>query len=221
MDWYGNLPLFHQILWGVVVFFTTIWAIQAILRLVGLGDHDLDHGVSHGVDHSVGHGDHGADGSTDVAGMHVFEASNIVLFFAAFGWIALAGIWSGMTDLNAAILGFFVAAILVVCVAWVWFKLYGLSSSGTMRLSNAVGAIGRVYYPIPPAGEGRGAVMVTVQGQRRELPAITKDVSVTETIPTGTEIRVIDISDSGTLLVAPARVPYSGTGASAAANEGA
>jgi membrane protein implicated in regulation of membrane protease activity len=221
MDWYGNLPLFQQILWGVVVFFTTIWAIQAILRLVGLGDHDIDHGIAHGVDHDVDHGGHGSDASSDGPGMHVFEASNLVLFFAAFGWITLSGIWSGMADLNAAILGFFVAAVLVVCVAWVWFKLYGLSSSGTMKLRNAVGAIGKVYYPIPPAGEGRGAVLVTVQGQRRELPAITKDVSVTEPIPTGTEIRVIDISGSGTLLVAPARVLYSGDAASADANEGA
>jgi hypothetical protein len=208
MAWYDNLPLFEQILWAIVVFFTTIWAIQSILRLVGLGDHDVDHGISHGAD----------DGS-DGPATHIFDISNIVLFFAAFGWITLSGIWSGMTDVAAAILGFFVAAILVVCVAWVWFMLHGLSSSGTMRMRNAVGAVGTVYYPIPPAGAGRGAVMVTVQGQRRELPAITKDVSVTEPIPTGTEVRVVDLSDSGTLLVAPARVPYRGAAASASANE--
>lgn len=204
MEWYENLPLFHQILWGVVAFFTTIWAIQAILRLAGMGGQDIDDGASDLPDD-------GGDGP----GMNIFEVSNLVLFCAAFGWITLSGIWSGMADLSAAILGFFVAAVLVVCVAWVWVQLHRLSSSGTMRMKNAVGAIGTVYYPIPPAGKGRGAVLVTVQGQRRELPAITKDVSVTEPIPTGTEIRVVDISNSGTLLVAPARVHFGGTQASA------
>ncbi len=215
MDWYETLPLFQQILWGIVAFFTTVWAIQAILRLAGMGDHDIDHAGDHGAGHGADHGgDHG-----DGPGMNLFEVSNLVLFCAAFGWITLSGIWSGMADISAAILGFFVAAVLVVCVAWVWLQLHKLSSSGTMRLRNAVGAIGKVYYPIPPAGEGRGAVIVTVQGQRRELPAITKDVSVTEPIPTGTEIRVIDISDSGTLLVAPAHVLYSGAASPTSAEE--
>lgn len=210
MEWYENLPLFEQILWAIVVFFTTIWAIQSILRLAGMGDHDID------IDDSIADA---PDDSGHGAGMNVFEVSNLVLFFAAFGWITLSGIWSGMTDLNAAIMGFFVAAVLVVCLAWVWLQLHRLSASGTMKLQNAVGAIGKVYYPIPPAGDGRGAVMVTVQGQRRELPAITRDVSVTEPIPTGTEVRVIDISDSGTLLVAPARVLHSSAGTQAAAQE--
>ncbi len=210
MEWYENLPLFHQILWGIVVFFTTIWAIQSILRIAGMGANDVD------IDNS---GSDAPGDTGDGPGMNVFEVSNLILFCAAFGWITLSGIWSGMSDLNAAIMGFFVAAILVVCLAWVWLQLHRLSSSGTMKIKNAVGAIGKVYYPIPPAGKGRGAVLVTVQGQRRELPAITRDVSVTEPIPTGTEVRVIDISDSGTLLVAPARVLHSSAGAQASANE--
>lgn len=210
MAWFEHLPLFQQILWAVVVFFTTIWAIQAVLRLAGMGQADVDLDAE---PMEV------SDDVSDGAGLNLFATSNIILFCAAFGWVTLSGIWSGLTDLNAAILGFFVAAILVVCVAWVWLKLNQLSSSGTMKLRNAVGAIGSVYYPIPPAGGGKGAVMVTVQGQRRELPAITRDRSVTEPIPTGTEVRVVDVSGGGTLLVAPARVPYASGGPSTSRSE--
>ena len=73
-----------------------------------------------------------------------------------------------------------------------------MKHSGTLSLSNAIGATGSTYLTIPAARAGLGKVHVRVQGGIKELDAMTEDLAY---IPTGTLVKVTRIIDDRILLV--------------------
>ena len=65
-----------------------------------------------------------------------------------------------------------------------------LAENGTLDVRNCLGLTGTVYIPIPPKGQGEGKVNVTVQGQLRELSAVTTQ---NEMLRTGEQVRITDL----------------------------
>ena len=131
-------------------------------------------------------------------GMNLYTFRNLVNFCLGFGWTAILL----QDSVRSAGLRLFLAVLvgvgLVAAVMYLFKWLSGMQQSGTIHVrKSAVGCQGKVYLTIPGARTGEGKVQITISGAVREYAAITDS----ETLRTGTPIRVIEVINDSTLLV--------------------
>jgi hypothetical protein len=88
--------------------------------------------------------------------------------------------------------------IMMSLMATLFYYISKLYQSGTMVIEHAVGQTGEVYLRIPPNREGHGKVQVQIQGNLREMDAITDDE---KELPTGSIAQVLEIVNNQILLV--------------------
>lgn len=74
-------------------------------------------------------------------------------------------------------------------------------SKGNVKKINAVGNIGKVYIPIEGERKSKGKISIKIQGRLVELDPVTDRKTP---LKTGDRIMVIDMDESGTLVVEPA-----------------
>ncbi|MBN2662844.1 MAG: NfeD family protein [Bacteroidales bacterium] len=183
-----NLSLIGKLYWIFAIPSTAIFAILMILSFFGAdGDADID------------------DGSVDIGegfGGFILSFKSLISFMMMFGW---AGIISHAFNLNTIltiIIAFITGLVSLLAVAGLLYFFSKMSYSGTMELENAIGKEGQVVLRIPAKKSGSGQVQLNVQGSFRTLDAVTEEP---EEIKSGTNVQVIDIVNTDTLLVVPKR----------------
>ena len=179
-EWWIAMTLAEQVFWLLGFSGTTLLILQTLLSMIG-ADADVDFDVDTEI-------------SLDFS---VFSVKSIIAFITFFGWMGVIGLGRGwslpLTVLAAAGAGL----VAMLLVAYMLFQFQKLESSGTMAFSDALLQEGEVSLAIPAAGIGQGQVSVEVNGQVRELAAVTSG----EAIPTGARIKVVDILEDNLLLV--------------------
>jgi hypothetical protein len=182
---WDSAALIEKIYWIVAIPSSLLLLIQlGITLLAG----DLS---SHGDIHteSVDIGDHG---------FHIFTYKNVLGFFTIFSWTGLGFLKIGLGVFFSVIASVLAGAIMMLLMAWIFLKISNLNESGTMNINNAIDKTCEVYLTIPQERQGRGKVMINIQGSTHELEAITDDVN---SIPTGSMVLVLEIVGDETLLV--------------------
>jgi len=191
--WWTSLTLSMQILWGITLASSLIFLIQSILTFIGA---DAD---SSGLDADF---DMGADTSMADAvsstGMSLLTFRNLINFLLGFGWSAILlqeGIQStALLLVVSTIIG--LALVFTVMMMFKW--LSSMQQSGNINIyKSAVGCQGKVYLTIPATRSGEGKVQITINNSVREYNAITDS----DTLKTGTAVKVVEVIDAGTLLV--------------------
>jgi uncharacterized membrane protein len=198
-----------KILWGITIAVSLIFIIQTIMTFIGAsdaGDFDLDTGTD-GLDgHMDSAGDVTAAGdATDAAegahlgsGMPLLTFRNMVNFFLGFGWTSvLLHEKIGSTSL-LMIVSIIVGIALVFLVMYIFKWLASMQQSGNINVYKAaVDCQGKVYLTIPGERAGTGKVQITINNSVREYAALTDGPE----LKTGTDIKVVDVVSSDTLLV--------------------
>ncbi|MBN1441480.1 MAG: hypothetical protein JXA90_02175 [Planctomycetes bacterium] len=188
----------------------TILVIQILLLVIGLdsgGDADLDVGaadlpdeisddVSGGYVVDAGEG---ASGEAATSSFTVISFKTLNAFFTFFGLGGLLGESYDFGVVGQLVLAGISGCVAFYLVAYLWMLLRRLQSQGNVNLKNAVGATGKVYLRVPPKGEGRGKVTVSVQDRTVEVAALSQG----EGLATGTPIRVVGLVGSDTVTVVP------------------
>lgn len=168
----------------------TLFLVQLVLSMLGMGDADLDFGGHHGAE--TGHT------SADTA-FKVLSLQGLTAFFGMFGLVGLALHDENHVHPVLAVMG---ASAAGSFTTWLIARLFRaarkLETSGTMDLQKAVGATGTVYLRIAPDKPGK--VTLSVHGRLIELDAI----SPTQTLDTGTEVRVERVLADGSVSVVKA-----------------
>ena len=164
----------------------TFLVVQFLMLLFGLGgDHDGGGDFSGDVGHDQG------------MFLKLFSLQTLITFSTFFGLTGLATerlAWSPWSVAIAAT-GAGVAALWIV--ARLMRGLSALQSEGNVDLANAVGHLASVYLRVPAPGQGHGRVLLTVQGRTVECRAISRTVE----IPTGAQVKVLERTDDGVLVV--------------------
>lgn len=218
IEWWNTLSLAAQIFYCIAVPSTLVLVIQTILMFIGMGqdadadtdvgadtDVDVDVDVDADVDADLGgdipDGDESFLNSVDAEGMdglRVFTVRGIIAFLVVFGWVGVAmesaGIALWITLPVAIVSGFAIMLLL----AYIFKAIMKLRSDGNTDNRNAIGTAGRVHLTIPPSRTGEGKVHVMLQGSYVERDAVTDEETP---IPTGSEIVVVRVSGSTTLVV--------------------
>ena len=150
---------------------------------------DLSHDLTLGHDASGGHSVDGGNPG-DFSSMRMFTLQTIVAFLTVFSWTTIVAIHGGLPAGLAFGIGLALGFIVMFAVAKIVQLSARLAENGTLDVRNCLGLTASVYIPIPPKGQGEGKVNVTVQGQLRELSAVTGEA---EMIKTGTQVRITDL----------------------------
>lgn len=185
LPWWESLTVMEKIYWVVAIPSTLLLLIQLVITLFS-GDFGTDTDL------------HPDLSSFDDAGLHIFTYKNILGFFTIFSWTGLGFIALGLAVFFSIVFSVIAGTTMMFLMAWIFLKISRLNESGTMDINNAVDKRCEVYLTVPPSREGRGKVMINIQGSFHELDAITDD---TEPIPTGTLALVMEVVGGETLLV--------------------
>ncbi|MHB1326938.1 MAG: hypothetical protein ACYC2K_01935 [Gemmatimonadales bacterium] len=145
--------------------------------------------------------DLGSDG-----GLDLFSVRALAAGLAFFGIGGLAGQWLGLGNILSIPVGAVAGFGTMVGVAQATRVLRRLDSDRTAHVATAIGEPGVVYLTVPGQRAGAGKVHLTLNGRLAELRAVTDEAALT----TGAPIRVVDIVDDETIVVASDLVAGSG-----------
>ena len=195
-----------QVFWGCAIAASIVFVIQNALMLLGLGDMDsdvdadvsTDFDVHADADTDVSSGHTGHEGTLGSAGIFsLFTLRNFINFFLGFGWggISFAPVIQSRTLL---VLTAIVSGLLFVTVFVFLFRaLMKLAKNGNFKIQDCVGHTASVYLRIPARREAAGKVQVSINGSVHEINAFTDG----DFLPTGSRVKIVEIIDSGSLLV--------------------
>jgi hypothetical protein len=176
---------------------TGVFLIRVVLMLVGghHGDFSSDPGV-----HDVALHAH----DKDVPGW--ISVSTIAGFVMGFGWCGLAALrGSGLGFGVSALIGIAGGLAFFGLTGWLLRLIFGLQSSGNVRLDSAVGLEGDVYAQVPGKDEPTGAFgkVRLVFGDRARL---INAVSDGPALSTRTRVRVVRVLSNQSVVVTRADV---------------
>ena len=187
--WWNTLDTVQQIFAMIAIPSTLIMVIQTVLLALGwIGDGDVD------MD-DVPDG----EGMSD-DGLTLFSVRCIVAMLAVTGWTAIAFIESGLNQVLSVMIAIVLGLLTLVGMAYFMRLVYRLQASGNLDVGNAVGKVAKVYIPIAGGAKKQGKVTMTLQEKYCEFDAITTH---SETLPTGSYVRVVAVDGMGTLVVEP------------------
>lgn len=181
MEWFNALD-------GISALFATcaiVGGIMLVVRLIALFT-----GASHdGADLDAAHT--GADWAFKILSIQSLSAFLTLFGLVGFSLYHNSGYGTSMSILGATGAGL-VAAF---ATQRLFLSVLKLQSSGSLSLSDAIGAEGTVYLTVDPASGGK--VQVTVANRLREFEARSANG---EKLETGASVRVVSVS-SGALVV--------------------
>ncbi|MBR5054813.1 MAG: hypothetical protein IKX07_04420 [Bacteroidales bacterium] len=190
--WWASLSVIMKVLWSITLAASLVFIVQTIMTFIGAagGDFDVEGG---GMDI-----DFDDPSAAMGSGMNLYTFRNLVNFLLGFGWTFILlqkSISSkGLLILISLLVGLALVAIVMYMFKW----LSGMQQSGNIDVYKAaVGCQGTVYLTIPGERSGEGKVQITINNAVREYAALTDS----DTLKTGTPIRVVEVLSPSTLLV--------------------
>jgi len=183
--WWEALELLEKIYWGIAIPFTIFFILQMLLTFFG-GDVPEDGGADIDVE------------MDDGIGFQFFTLKNLVAFFTIFAWAGIACLDSGLSNGISIIISFISGVAMMGIMGSIFYFLGKATESGTLKMTNAIGAVGEVYMEIKAKRGNMGKVQVQVQGTLRTLEAITDD---DEDLNQGHIVTVSDIANNNILIV--------------------
>lgn len=200
IEWWTSLDTTMKVLWAITLSASLIFVIQTVMTFLGAADFGGDFDINSGDIPDVGGADidAGVDGTSGHSGIGLLSFRNLVNFCLGFGWTAV--LLKGEIGSNAVL--FTVATLigigLVACVMLLFKWISGMQQSGNINVfTSAVDCVGKVYLNIPGERKGQGKVQITINNSVREYDAVTDG----DTLPTGTDIKVVEVLNASTLLV--------------------
>ena len=184
-EWFSALESFEKVYWSIALIASIIFIILIILTIVA-GEFDDT-------------GDVDADIESDTGiGFQFLSFKNLVGFFTIFGWTGIACFGEGLSKGMTLVVSIICGLLMMFIMASLFYYLGKLSSSGSLKIENALNQIGEVYLTIGANRSKIGKVHINIQGSLRELDALTDD---TKNLQQGDIITVNKITGTGILIV--------------------
>ncbi len=186
-EFFDEMSSMEQAYWVIALVGSAIFVIIFILTFVG---GDLDGDIE--IDATDFEADDGG------VGYQFFTFKNVIAFFTIFGWTGVTCIDNDFSTTITIVVSTIAGLIMMVLTSLLFLWMHKLAESGTLKIKNAVGAVGEVYLPVGAKRSKMGKVQINVQGSLRELEALT---DASEDLKTGTIVKVTEIVSAELLLV--------------------
>ena len=186
-EWYLELSSFEKTYWIITGVSTLIFLFVLVTTFIGADTDDI--------------GDVDAEIDADTgAGFQFFTFKNVVAFFAIFGWSGIASIDAGNSVSTTIIISLLCGLVMMFIMAAMFYYISKLTSSGTLKMQNALNSIGEVYLTVGANRSKTGKIQIKIQGALRELEALTDH---NEDLKQGKIIKVIEVTNNGILIIEP------------------
>lgn len=187
MEWFQELSSFQKTYWIITGVSTLMFLFVLISTFIGADTDDI--------------GDVDAEMDADTgAGFQFFTFKNVVAFFAIFGWSGIASMDAGNSVFVTIVISLVCGIAMMFVMAAMFYYISKLTSSGTLKMENALNSIGEVYLTVGANRSKIGKVQVKVQGALRELEALTDH---NKDLVQGNVIKVIEVTNNGILIIEP------------------
>ncbi|QTD39057.1 hypothetical protein JL193_07355 [Polaribacter batillariae] len=187
MEWFQELTSFEKTYWVLTGIATFMFLIVLITTIIGADSDD------------IGDVDAEIEGDTG-AGFQFFTFKNLVAFFTIFGWSGISSIDAGHSKATTVIISILCGLLMMFVMAALFYYISKLTSSGTLKMHNALNAVGEVYLTVGANRTRMGKVQIKVQGALRELDALTD--YETDLIQ-GNIVVVTAVTENGILIIEP------------------
>jgi len=184
-QWWDQLNLARQVFFGIGLIAAGAALVLAVLDFLGMEHHDA-------VGAAVVDLDHGGGG--------IFSVKPLTGFFLGFGWAGGMALEAGWPMLGAMAAAMGAGASIMGLIVVMFRVIFAMRSDGTVRIKDAMGAIGTVYVSLPPDRASGGQVTVNFNGRQETLAALN---TAAHNVPSGEKIKVVAIIDGRTVLVEP------------------
>ena len=185
MEIFESLSPLLKTFWFIAIPTSLIFIIQTIMTFIGVDSAD-------GLEADFDSNFDGAD-----APFQLFSLRNLINFLLGFSW---TGISFYTTIPNAPILVFisFAVGVLFLYLFFLIIKqVQKLAEDNTFKLGNVLDKTAEVYLRIPEKKQGKGKIIVSVNGSYHELDAMTEN----EKIESGSVVKIVRIDNQNTLIV--------------------
>jgi hypothetical protein len=203
-QWWSGIGDFERIFWFFAFPFTTVFILQVIMTLLGMGDNGDDiSGIQDSMDEvpqelaELDVNDNPGELLDFKYKFKLVTIRSLVVFFTVFSWTGIVATSSGIGKVVTVVVALILGFVMMFIVSYIYYFLTKFVEDGTMNIMNAINQEGLVYLTIPRRREHIGKVEVVVQGTLRLLDAVTDG----DAIPTGSKIIVINIVENQFLLV--------------------
>ena len=204
VEWWSSLSTLMKALWAITLSASLIFVIQTIMTFLG-ADSDFNSDFSGDFSGDVPadipsdvSGDFAGDVADGNTGMGLLTFRNFINFLLGFGWTAVLLRQSIESNTLLFTIAILVGVVLVILVMLLFKWLAGMQQSGNIDVyKSAIDCTGKVYLAIPGRRQGEGKVQISINNSVREYDAVTDG----DTLPTGKDIRVVDVVGPNTLLV--------------------
>ncbi len=182
--WWESLNAARQTFYGIGLVAGFIALVLAVLSFIGMEHHDAADAL----------------GSTDVdhGGGGIFSIKPLTGFFLGFGLAGGMALDAGLPLIAAVGIACLAGALIMGIIVLMFRTIYAMKSDGTMRINDAVGAVGTVYVALPPKKGAGGQVVVNFNGRQETFAALS---AAEQPITSGNKVKVVSIIDGRTVLV--------------------
>lgn len=185
MELIENLEPLLKTFWYVAIPTSLIFVIQTVMTFVGADSSD---GLDADFDGDLG----GAD-----APFQLFSLRNLINFLLGFSWTGIS-FYSTISNPTLLVLLSLAVGILFV---YLFFLIIGqvqkLAEDNSFKITNTLNKSAEVYLTIPEKKQGKGKIMISVNGAYHELEAMTENAK----IQSGTMVKVVRIENNNILIV--------------------
>ena len=185
ITWYGSMPLLLQVFWGCALISSLVFAVQMVLTLIGIDSSDIDVDFDGGDTLDLG------------GGLNLFTIKNLIGFLVGFGWAGVSFYTYIENSILLVLIAFVVGALFVAMFVLIYRQTRRLEHNGAFNVNDMVGKTVSVYLRIPPYGEGKGKIQVSLNGSVQEFDAVTDGPG----IPSGAKVTVLELIDKETVRV--------------------
>jgi hypothetical protein len=186
-EWFQELSSFQKTYWIITGISTLIFLFVLITTFIGADGDDI--------------GDVDAEIDADTgAGFQFFTLKNVVAFFAIFGWSGISSIDAGNSKTLTIVISISCGLAMMFVMAAMFYYISKLTSSGTLKMKNALNSIGEVYLTVGANRSKIGKIQIKIQGALRELEALT---DADEDLKQGKIIKVVEVTNNGILIIEP------------------
>lgn len=184
-EWYFALNTFEKVYWVIALASSAVFITLLILTFLGGGIEDM------------GDVDADIDGDTGI-GFQFLSFKNLMGFFTIFGWTGISSMSAGYSNGVTVAISIGCGLLMMFAMAALFYYLSKLTSSGSLKIKNALNNVGEVYLTIGANRSSIGKVQIKVQGSLRDLQALTDEAT---DLHQGDIIQVTQITKNGILIV--------------------
>lgn len=185
MEILENLDPLLKTFWFIAIPTSLIFFFQTVMTFLGTDSFD---GIEPDFDSNLD----GADSP-----FQLFSLRNLINFLLGFGWTGIS-FYTSISNKPILILLSLVIGILFVYIFFVIIKqIQKLAENNSFKISNTLNKTAEVYLTIPENKNGKGKIIISVNGAFHELEAMTEK----DKIVSGSIVKVIRIENENILIV--------------------